>query len=98
MANFCFKAKFCFNLPIETPTDVSWKFTRYDDPSKDILVSDMALIEGQKPIGKSKFYHLEPYFYYVRNTNGGWVNGGWFHQIVSLLDRDTVLRMGAAHL
>ena len=42
-----------FHCPIETPTDVSWKFTRYEDPSKDILVSDMALIEGQKPIGNS---------------------------------------------
>ena len=33
-----------------TPSDVSWKFTCYDDPNKDILVSDMALLEGQVPV------------------------------------------------
>jgi len=33
-----------------TPSDVSWKFTCYDDPNKDILVSDMALLEGQLPV------------------------------------------------
>ena len=32
------------------PTNVSWKFTRYDDPNKDILISDMALLGGRKPI------------------------------------------------
>ena len=33
-----------------TPSDVSWKFTCYDEPNKDILVSDMALLEGQVPV------------------------------------------------
>ena len=33
-----------------TPSDVSWKFTCYDEPNKDILVSDMAVLEGQVPV------------------------------------------------
>merc|ERR1712051_1150242 len=37
-----------------TPSDVSWKFTCYDDPNKDILVSDMALLEGKKPTDDSE--------------------------------------------
>jgi len=36
-----------YRYVIENPTDVSWRFTRYDDPTKDILVSDMALLEGK---------------------------------------------------
>ena len=32
------------------PNDVSCRFTHYDDPNKDILVSDVALLQGQKHV------------------------------------------------
>ena len=37
-----------------TPENVSWKFTRYDDPYKAILLSDMAILEERKPMDISE--------------------------------------------